>query len=153
MSMHEGVAVLLAQNPEMRSRWLDRLVDMCSRVQLDGKDISYESDELRRFGLDGMDRIRLHLHDAPGAGVNRSSGGEPRSIIQEAIDRKAEKLAQYRASFGAMWLLVVGSAGNGGTLDRSDFEGHTYASPFDRTFGYEAFEGIAVELKTEPPPA
>ena len=46
-----------------------------------------------------------------------------------------------------MWLLIVGSAGQGGTLDRSDFEWHAYESPFDRTFGYEAFEGVAAELK------
>ncbi len=139
----------------MRAAWIDRIVQMSSWVQLTGKDITNDSDDLRRFNLEGMDRMRLHLHDAPGAGVNRSSWGEPRSIIQEAIDRKAEKLPQYRSAFAEVWLLVVGSGGNGGTLDRSDFEWHTYSSPFDRTFGYEALDRIAVEIKTDsaPPPA
>lgn len=149
MSMYEGVAVLLAQDAAMRTAWLERIAQLCSWTFSTGKDISYDAEDLKRFGLEGLDALRLHMHDAPGAGVNRSSWGEPRRIIQEAIDRKAEKLPQYRQEFDQVWLLVVGSAGNGGTLDRSDFEWHSYRSPFDRTLGYEAFEKIATELRIE----
>ena len=52
--------------------------------------------------------------------------------------------------YDEQWLLVVGSAGDGGTLDISDAEGE-FTSLFDRTFFLETFQDECVELMTLRP--
>jgi hypothetical protein len=95
--------------------------------------------------------VMVRPDDEPNVGRSGSSWGQPPTIIQEAIDKKAAKLEDYRAAgYDAQWLLVVGSAATGGTLDISAADGE-FASPYDRTFFFETFADECVELRTRPP--
>ena len=76
----------------------------------------------------------VRQYEEPLATASGTSLGQPASIIQESIDEKASLLTEYRTSgYEEQWLLVVGSATEGGTLDIRDAKGE-FTSPFDRTF-------------------
>jgi CO dehydrogenase/acetyl-CoA synthase gamma subunit (corrinoid Fe-S protein) len=68
-------------------------------------------------------------------------------LIQAAIDHKS--IADYSMPGAESWLLVVGSAGTGGTLDTSDARGQ-FTSPFVKTVFLECFSGDCVVLQTRP---
>jgi hypothetical protein len=104
-------------------------------------------------GIEFCTAVMVRPHDEPLATCSGTSLGQSPSIIQAAIDDKAELLAEYlNSGYDAQWLLVVGSTGEGGTLDISDAEGE-FSSPFHRTFFLETFADECVELKIANPRA
>ena len=82
-------------------------------------------------GIEFATAVMVRPDDEPNVGRSGSSWGQPPSIIQDAIDKKASKL-EGGAGYDAQWLLVVGSAATGGTLDISAADGH-FASLYDRS--------------------
>lgn len=99
-------------------------------------------------GIEFCTAVMVRQHVEPLATCTGTSFGQSPSIIQGAIDDKAELLAEYlNSGYDEQWLLVVGSTGEGGTLDISDAEGE-FSSPFHRTFFLETFGDKCVELKT-----
>ena len=102
-------------------------------------------------GIEFATAVMVRPHDTPNVGRSGSGWGQPPSIIQDAIDKKAAKLDDYRAAgYDEQWLLVVGSAATGGTLDISAANGN-FSSPYDRTFFLETFADECVQLATRPP--
>lgn len=102
-------------------------------------------------GIDFATAIMVRPDDEPNVGRSGTGWGQPPSIIQAAIDKKAAKLEDYRAAgYDEQWLLVVGSATTGGTLDISAAEGK-FTSPYARTFFLETFADKCVKLTTRPP--
>jgi hypothetical protein len=94
---------------------------------------------------------------SPSSDVRVSTGtggtGSGQSVIQEAIDRKAEKRGRYDLSgIHELWLLVVGSTGTGGSLDIHVAERNTFSSPFAQTFFLECWEEKCIRLTTMPLP-
>jgi hypothetical protein len=131
-----------------RYQRFDDIVDDTGFVCWRDPDRDRGSYDLDGRGIEFCTAVMVCAHDEPLATCAGTSFGQPSSIIQEAIDEKAELLAEYlKAGYNEQWLLVVGSAGDGGTLDISDAKGE-FRSPFDRTLFLETFEGECVELKT-----
>jgi hypothetical protein len=78
--------------------------------------------------------------------------GSKRRLIEDAIRNKEQKLPDYRACGAAeIWLLVVGSAGNGGAIDIHDARG-AFSSTFDKLIFLELFEERCVVLEQVPAP-
>ena len=126
----------------------DDIVDDTGFVCWRDPDRDGGSHDLEGRGIKFCTAVMVRPYEEPLATSTGTSFGQPASIIQEAIDEKSELLAEYRKSgYQEQWLHIVGSAGEGGTLDISDAEGE-FKSPFGRTFFLETFEDICIELKT-----
>lgn len=129
-------------------RFDDDIVDDTGFVCWRDPDRDRGSHDLDGHGIEFCTAVMVRQHDEPLATCTGTSFGQSPSIIQGAIDDKAELLAEYlNSGYDEQWLLVVGSTGEGGTLDISDAEGE-FSSPFLRTFFLETFGGECVELKT-----
>lgn len=75
--------------------------------------------------------------------------GQSSDIVQGAIDGKVDRLADYRrCGADELWLLVVGSAGDGGALFVDDVEDVVFTSPYDKTIFLELFEQRCIVLNT-----
>jgi hypothetical protein len=134
-----------------RYQWFDDIVDDTGFVCWRDPDHDRGSHDLDGRGIEFCTAVMVRPHDKPLATCSGTSSGQPRSIIREAIGEKSGLLAEYRKSgYDEQWLLVVGSAGDGGTLDISDAEGE-FTSAFDRTFFLETFADECVELITRRP--
>lgn len=129
-------------------RFDDDIVDDTGFVCWHDPDRDRGSHDLDGRGVEFCTAVMVRQHHKPLATCTGTSFGQSPSIIQEAIDNKAKKLAAYlKSDYDEQWLLVVGSTGEGGTLDISDAEGE-FTSPFHRTFFLETFGDACVELKT-----
>ena len=107
--------------------------------------------DLRGTGVEFCSSVMVGASDTPFAGCNTTSFGERANVIQDAIDDKSAKLADYRKSGdNEYWLLVVGSTGPGSSLDVYEARGE-FESPFDRTIFLERFERKCIRLRTRPP--
>lgn len=112
----------------------------------------FTEEDLRAAGVECLRGLLLQ----PFAKLDVSTGtigpGQRSTTIQAAIDRKASKLENYRAEVAgaATWLLIVGGAGRGASVDAWEADG-TFVSPFDRTIFVELYEGKCVVLTTTKP--
>lgn len=139
-----------SDGPWRRYQWFDDIADDEGNVCWRDPDRDRGSHDLDGSGVEFCTAVMVRPHDEPLATASGTSSGQPASIIQDAIDEKAGLLVEYRKSgYDEQWLLVVGSATDGGTLDISDANGQ-FTSPFDRTFFLERFENKCVELRTKP---
>ena len=121
---------------EGETGWCDSPRDARSHVSdLNGRDVAYAS----AIGIWPSTKLTVAMG---GLGDSQHAG-----LIQEAINKKAQKLEGYRQLGGdETWLLVVGSSYTGGALDISDAEENVYTSPFDRTIFLECFGGECVDI-------
>ena len=109
--------------------------------------------DLEGSGIEFSSSVMIMPSNEPHAGSTGLGTGQPRSILQDAINEKAGLLDEYRKTgYDEQWLLVVGSDGTGGSLDISDATDDEFVSPFNRTFFLESFEEICVELRTSHAP-
>jgi hypothetical protein len=121
-----------------------------------GAFIEHKAAELKARGILYVLDAQVQLHHKPLATWVTRSRGQREKVIQKAIDRKAGKLAQYRAHAPAgaqVWLMVAaGSGGHGASVDTMEAIDGTFTSPFDRTFfvNLYPFEQRVVELATSP---
>ena len=131
-----------------RYRRFDDIVDATGFVCWRDPDRDRGSHDLDGRCIEFCTAVMVRPHDVPLATCTGTSLGQSSSIIQRAIDDKATELAEYQKSgYEEQWLLVVGSTGEGGTLDISDAEGE-FVSPFHRTFFLDTFGDECVALKT-----
>lgn len=136
-----------ADSPWRRYQWFEDIVDDTGFVCWRDPDRDRGSEGLEGSGVEFCTAVMVRRHSEPLTTASGTSFGQPASIIQDSIDEKASLLPEYRKTgYDVQWLLVVGSATAGGTLDISDAEGE-FTSPFDRTFFIERFEGKCVELR------
>ncbi len=168
VSLTEGMAGYLNGEPELLRRELDAIAALAGDVAgklgetwLYYKRTSAEFDELGEdeaslegTGVGYVRSVAFLAHEEPLVSWSTSGAGQPPSIVQDAIDDKAEKLVTYQqCGADEVWLLVVGSSGTGGALFVDDVEGRTFTSPYDRTLFLELYEGKCVALDTTPPAA
>lgn len=106
------------------------------------------STELEAVGVVHVDAVRVIR--AEGFLVTWSSAGYGGQghLVQDLIDKKTPKLAEYRtlATADQFWLLLVAGAGAGASIDSSDVEGRTFTSPFDRTVFLDLYEGRCFDV-------
>lgn len=134
--------------PWRRYEWFEDILDDMGNVCWRDPGRDHGSYDLQGLGIEFCSAVMVRPHADPLATASGMSRGQPSSIIQEAIDEKAKLLPEYRkGGCEEQWLLVVGSATEGGTLDISDGEGE-FTSSFDRTFFLECFADKCIELKT-----
>ena len=140
----------MGASPEERwyhYEWIDHDFE-----ELKGNARANDVDDLDGTGIEHADVVSIHPRDEPMVTWSIFGGGQPPSIVQSAIDEKVEKLAAYRQCGGnEIWLLVIGSAGTGGSLFVDDVDDRVFTSPYDKTIFLELFEGKCVVLKTTSP--
>jgi hypothetical protein len=134
--------------------WVDHSYDELE--DLVGHPVTYGRDpdvrDLKGTGVKHVEAIGIHPQKEPKVFVSGQGRGQHRRIVQEAIDSKCADLPTYRqCRADEIWLLVIGSAGTGGSLFVDDVEGVQFTSPYDRTVFLEQFEGRCVYLDTLPP--
>lgn len=141
-----GAAEYLAENkPELR-RQIDPLVKLCKEHVDQGRaEHYYDEDYLESVGAGWINHVAIYPNEEPVVGWTHSGRGERADVIQARIDSKAAKLPRYRSVVEEVWLLLVGGAGLGASIDIHEAQ-KTFVSPFDRTFFLELYEGKCVEL-------
>lgn len=139
----------IGKGPWRRYRWFDDdILDDDGSVCWRDPDRGRDAFDLDGSGVEFCTAVMVRPAKEAHVGSSGSSRGQPSSIIQDAIHEKAKLLHEYRKSgYDEQWLLVVGSAATGGTLEIDDAEG-VFTSPFDRTFFLECFSVECVELRT-----
>lgn len=139
----------IGDKPWRRYQWFDDIFDEGGNVCWQDPDRSNGSHDLKGSGVEFCNTVMVRPYEEPLATASGTSLGQSASIIQDAIDEKAGLLSEYRTSdYEEQWLLVVGSAIEGGTLDISDAKGE-FTNSFDRTFFLERFSGECVALKIQ----
>jgi hypothetical protein len=106
--------------------------------------------DLRGRGTNYVTAVSVRPLDKIWIGWGAPGSMQRAPLIQKAIDAKAGDLNGYRLTGYEHWLLVVGSAGPGGSLDMYEAEGE-FVSPFDQTVFLELFDGECAYLNTRPP--
>jgi hypothetical protein len=131
--------------------WIDHEYDALFGDD-DSADAEDDVQDLEGTGVQHADAVGIHPRDEPLVTWSIFGGGQRPSIVQDAIDDKAENLDVYRqCGADEIWLLVIGSAGTGGALFIDDVDGRVLTSPYDRTIFLELYEGRCMVLNTTPP--
>lgn len=171
VSLHEGVAAFLNVDRKALEREVTAIVTLIrwavggpaktrtrhfewidhTYEELMGRRRHAEHDalDLRGTGVEHVDAISISPHDELRIMSSGQGNGQSSDIVQNAINSKVDRLADYRRC-GAeeLWLLVVGSAGDGGALFVDDVEDLVFTSPYDKTIFLELFEQRCVVLST-----
>jgi hypothetical protein len=93
----------------------------------------------------------LEVRIGEGAGGVITSGsavGRRAPFVQQCIDRKSAKIAEYRARLPGrpIWLLLVAGVAGRSAVWSVVLEGQAYSSAFERTFYLDAYDGRFIEL-------
>lgn len=171
VSLHEGVAAALNVDRKALEREVTAIVQLIrfavsgpaktrtchfewidhTYEELMGRRRRSEDDafDLRGTGVEHVDAISISLHEELRVMSFGQGNGQSSDIVQDAITSKVDRLADYRrCGADELWLLVVGSPGDGGALFVEDVEDVVFASPYDKTIFLELFERRCVVLNT-----
>jgi hypothetical protein len=169
--MNENTAGYLSGEPDLLRREIAAIVELVRNVMRGAPAqrwhyyewIDHEHDELTGYvrdddvadlegtGIQHADVVAIYPNDELWVTWSVFGGGQRPSIVQDAIDDKAEYLSDYRqCGADEIWLLVIGSAGTGGALFVDDVDERIFTSPYNQTVFLELFEGRCVVLKTTP---
>jgi hypothetical protein len=115
----------------------------------------YEQPELEAMGIGELDAV--YVDAAREVQVLSGTHGDDlrHGFVQSGIDEKNEKVAAYRENMSGakeQWLLVLAGIRGASGVWHVVIKDHVYVSTFDRTFCLDAYDDVAFEVRTVPPP-
>ena len=144
----EGFAFELARDGQRVRDHVDGLVLLVQdHAQARRRPRWYRHDTLYKRGIPFV----LEVWIGEGAGGVITSGsavGRRAPFVQQCIDRKSAKIAEYRARLPGrpIWLLLVAGVAGRSAVWSIVLDGHAYSSVFERTFYLDAYDGRFIEL-------
>jgi hypothetical protein len=151
LSIPEGLGAELARKGALK-RHEHALVALAHRhVALSAGPASFDGSALRLLGIDCV--ASVDVGEGSVVTIGTRAHGRGHSFVQQAIDAKNAKIAEYKGNLPGcgIWLLLRARA-----RQRSNVwhvvvdETQEYASAFDRTFFLHDTDGLH-ELRTRPP--
>ena len=118
-----------------------------------GTRFSDDPGSLESRGIEWISRVSITRseEEQPIVWIGGPGNMKDHTLVQNAIDDKAELLSTYRTDVDEHWLLVVGSERTGGSLFVEQVAHVAFASPFARTLFLELFERKCVVLTMTQP--
>jgi hypothetical protein len=148
LSIGEGFASELARDGRHVRDHADGIVRLVQEhIRAGRQPRRYRNDFLRANGAPFV--LEAWIGESPGKIYTSGTAyGRREPFVQQCIDAKNAKIAEYRASLPGrpIWLLLVAGVAWRSAVWSVVLEGHTYSSRFDRTFYIDAFDSRSIEL-------
>ncbi len=153
--LYVGFSVLNADRRSQLAQELANLIEGDAPRLLAGS-VTHDRAQLGALHIDEITEIAVYPREGEALVGTRSGGmGSRGGVAQLGIDKKNEKVDQYRETMGGaeQWLLLVTGRSTSSSIWSHVLEDE-FLSGFDRTFVLDYFEGRAFELETKrAPPA